>query len=231
MEHHSSGISSYIKDIVYGANDGIITTFAVVTGAVGAGLGIKVVIILGIANLFADGFSMGASNFLGERSENSLYKEEEKREWREVKDLPHRERQEVIDVFLKHKFSPEQAKIMTDIIENNHEFWVDFMMKYELEMNAPTHGNEWRGSLATFVAFVIAGTLPLLSFLFADPANMFRYSIVATAVALFVVGSLRTLITRRNWLISGLEMLSVGGIAAAVSYGVGYYVSLIAENF
>ncbi len=230
MEHHSNGLSSYIKDIVYGANDGIITTFAVVTGAVGAGFGIKVVIILGIANLFADGFSMGASNFLGERSENSLYKEEEKREWREVRELPHVERKEVIDVLLKHNFSEEQAKMMTDIIASNDAFWVDFMMKYELEMNPPSHGDEWRGALATFIAFLIAGTLPLLSFMFAQPENMFRYSVIATAIALFVVGALRFLITRRNWLISGFEMLAVGGIAAAVSYGVGYFVSMIADK-
>ena len=83
-EYHTGGISSYIKDLVYGANDGIITTFAVVTGATGAGFDPKVVIILGVANLLADGFSMGASNFLGERSENNLYHKEERREYKEI---------------------------------------------------------------------------------------------------------------------------------------------------
>ncbi len=65
-------IGRYIKDIIYGANDGIVTTFAVVAGSVGAGLSVKVILILGFSNLLADGFSMGAGNYLGSRSEKEV---------------------------------------------------------------------------------------------------------------------------------------------------------------
>ena len=90
----------------------------------------------------------------------------------------------------------------------------------------PSSGHEWKGGVITFVAFVIAGLLPLIPFFIADPQNMLQYSIVATAIAFFVVGMSRVIITHRNWFISGLEMLVVGGIAAAVSYAVGLLVSL-----
>ena len=95
MEKHLTGLGSHIKDIVYGANDGIITTFAIVAGSFGADLTPTVILVLGFANLLADGFSMAASNFLGSKSENSLYKEEEKREYDEVKNLPEKEKEEV----------------------------------------------------------------------------------------------------------------------------------------
>ncbi len=225
-EYHLGGISSYVKDLVYGANDGIITTFAVVTGATGAGFDPKVVIILGVANLLADGFSMGASNFLGERSENNLYHEEERREYREIKETPDIETEEVRVALQKFNLPSEKIDTMVDVITSDEKLWVDFMMKYELEMGHPSCGDEWKGALITFVAFIVAGTLPLLSFFFASPDNMFNISILATALALFVVGSLRYFITKKNWLISGLEMLFVGGIAAGVSYGVGHIVSL-----
>jgi len=227
-EHHRSGISSYIKDLVYGANDGIITTFAVVAGSVGANLDPKVVIILGLANLFADGFSMGASNFLGQKSQNDLYDEEERREEKEVKEIPHVEKKEVKSIFLKKGYDENDAEILTETISKNKDFWVDFMMKYELGLMDGTHGVEWKGASMTIIAFIIAGSLPLLSFFFLDkPESMFLYSAIATGIALFVVGSMRYFITKRNWLISGLEMLAVGGIAALVSYGVGYAVSFI----
>src|SRR3989344_3522040 len=229
MEKHITGLGTYIKDIVYGANDGIITTFAIVAGAIGADLPSSVIIILGFANLLADGFSMAASNFLGSRSENELYKQEEKREWNEVENLPEKEHQEVMEIFEKHGFDEETSGQLTALIKSNKKFWVDFMMKYELGFADPEHGSEWKGASLTFLAFVVAGALPLLPFTFLSITreSVFLYSILATSFALFTVGSLRSVITKIHWLWSGAEMLLVGGIAAAVSYYVGYFISAI----
>jgi len=134
-EQHLTGLSIYIKDIVYGANDGIITTFAVVAGVAGAGLANSVIIVLGVASLLADGFSMAASNYLGTRSENSLYRKEEKREMDEVENVPEKEKEEIREIFSREGFDKNQANQLTDIVSNNKKFWVDFMMKYELEMH------------------------------------------------------------------------------------------------
>jgi vacuolar iron transporter family protein len=228
IEQHTSGIGGYIKDIVYGANDGIITTFAIVTGAVGAGFSTTVIIVLGVANLLADGFSIAASNFLGTRSENDLFNKEKDRELYEVENMPEKERGEIMEVFQHHNFNPEDSKKLVELVSGNKDFWIDFMMRYELGMNIPDEGSEWKASLLTFLSFVIAGSLPLLPFFFPGSSEAtFLYSVIATGLALFAVGAARNLITSVSWIRSGLEMLFVGGVAAAVSYGVGYLISAV----
>lgn len=221
-------MGGYIKDIIYGANDGIITTFAIVSAAVGGGFSTTVILVLGVANLLADGFSMAASNFLGTRSENALFRKEEQKEIREVREMPDKERQEIREVFLNKNFNAESAEKLVGLISENKAFWVDFMMRYELGMNVPEEGSEWKASALTFVSFVAAGALPLVPFVILGAgANSFLYSIIATASALFIVGASRYFLTKVHWLISGLEMLFVGGIAAAVSYYVGYFISAL----
>jgi VIT1/CCC1 family predicted Fe2+/Mn2+ transporter len=229
MEQHTRGLSAYIKDMVYGANDGIITTFAIVAASIGGGFSSTVILVLGIANLLADGFSMAASNFLGSRSENDLFRKEKKRELEEVEQVPEKEKQEIREVFQHHDFNQDDAEKLVDLVSRNKEFWVDFMMRYELGMHVPEEGSEWKSATLTFVAFVIAGSLPLLPFILFPVGNTaaFSYSVFATALSLFVVGAARYLVTHVNWIVSGLEMLLVGGIAATVSYAVGYFISAV----
>lgn len=162
-----------LKASVYGANDGIITTFAVVAGVAGAGLAPKIVLILGIGNLIADGFSMGVGDYVGERSEALAAQHAGRRR-------------------------------------------VDRRL--------------WLTGLVTFISFVIAGTLPLLPYLvtlWSEPwpaAQQFQVSVAATMSALFLVGSLRTTVTGGRWWRNGLEVLSIGAIAAAVAFGLGAWV-------
>ena len=158
----------HIGDLVFGANDGIITTFAVVSGVQGASLSPRVAIILGIANLVADGIAMGAGNYLGMRS------------------------------------------------EQDYQISMNGVVR-EGRLHAVGHG------AAIFAAFVLAGSVPLLPFLFLSADHTFLTSCIATGVALFVVGSLRTLVTRARWFVSGLEMLLVGSVAAVAAYVVGHF--------
>lgn len=159
----------YIGDIVYGANDGIITTFAVIAGAAGAGFSSSIIIVLGIANLIADGFSMGASKYLSLSSEQS------------------------VDKAGSEKRSP------------------------------------FEDGAATFVAFVLAGSLPLIPFLVLPKASehSFTISAIATAFAFFIVGAARTFVIRKNFFVAGLEMLIVGGAAAVIAYGLGAWVETL----
>ena len=228
IEKHESGLGAYIKDIIYAANDGIITTFAVVAGVAGASLSITTILILGFANLLADGFSMAVSNYMGSRSESARAKKEKKREEREILEKPEEERHEVMDVLCARGYSMEDAEAMTAYIMKNDKFWVDFMMRYELGIDSGGTSDK-RAALYTFVAFVTAGSLPLLPFilLYGTMDNLFFISALATAIAFFVVGALRVRVTKKNWFISGLEMLVVGGTAAAIAYGIGYGISAI----
>lgn len=164
----------YIKDMVYGANDGIITTFAVVAGVTGGGLPVEVVLTIGLASLFADGFSMAASDYLGSRSEEAAQKS-------------------------------EGITILSD-------------------------RSAVKASIFTFVAFVSAGVIPLLPYLLASSEeHLFVYAGSATAAALAGVGALRGVVSRRRIVISTLEMLAIGGVAAVMAYLIGYQIHALTQ--
>jgi VIT1/CCC1 family predicted Fe2+/Mn2+ transporter len=162
-------VRHYLRDLVYGANDGIITTFAVVAGVAGGALSHTAVLIVGVANLAADGLSMGVGNFLAIRSHESA---------REAENLPEEE-----------------------------------------AMPA-------RHALATFLAFVGAGAIPLLPYVTSGGSDaMFAWSVILTLAALFGIGAARALVTTERWWMAGLEMLTLGAIVAASAFGAGALVA------
>jgi VIT1/CCC1 family predicted Fe2+/Mn2+ transporter len=163
----------YIRDLVYGANDGVITTFAVVAGVTGGTLEPVTVLVLGVANLLADGLSMGVGNYLGIRSDERV---------REAQELP------------------------------------------EQEAFPVRHG------LATFVAFVVAGAVPLLPYAFPGAAiNGFPWSAGLSLAVLFGVGAARARVGTGTWLANGLEMLGLGVIVGAAAYGAGALVATLVK--
>ena len=219
----------YIGDIVYGALDGIITTFAVVAGVQGAQLSNSVVLILGFANLLADGLSMGVGNYLSTKSELEYIKKERKREEWEIEHIPEGERREIKHIYQKKGFKGKQLDNIVKIITSNKKVWVDTMMLEELGL-IEENKTPFMSGLATFVAFVIAGLVPILTYVLAlfAPAlsnSLFLGSIILTIIALFALGAAKTYVTGIDWKESGLEMLIVGSIAAVVSYGIGYLLS------
>ena len=164
----------YVRELVYGANDGIITTFAVVAGVAGGGLSMRVVLIIGAANLFADGLSMAAGNYLSIRSHESVL---------ETQELPQEEAFPV------------------------------------------------RHASATFLAFVVAGSLPLMPYMIPALAfNRFALSIALTFLAMFLVGASRALIANVQWWKAGLEMLGLGAVVAALAYASGAVVAAVVER-
>src|SRR5262245_26359606 len=181
VERHSNHVSPsgwqavarhYVGDLVYGANDGLVTTFAAVAGVEGGSLSPVTVLIVGVANLAADGLSMGIGNYLSIRARESA---------RGADGLP------------------------------------------EEEAEPARHG------VATFLAFVIAGAVPLLPYVVASSADGRRVSsLAATCAALFAVGAARGLVTARRWWETGFEVLSLGALAGAVAFAVGAGISHLA---
>lgn len=215
---------SFLKDAVFGANDGIISTFAVVAAVAGAALSPITVVIVGFANLFADAFSMATSNYLGTKSDLALYRREREIEKREVEEIPKEEESEIRKILIEKGYWGDDLEQMVRLMMKNKKFWVDFMMSEELGFSPVRGIKPLRSGLVTFFSFVIAGFLPISPYLFADGTGQgtFLWSLAATAFALFVVGSLRSFFTGKYWFLSGLEMLFFGGIAATIAYGVGY---------
>ncbi|GAB2778993.1 VIT1/CCC1 transporter family protein [Salinimicrobium soli] len=215
----------YIAEFVYGGIDGAITTFAVVAGAEGASLGITVVIILGLANLIADGFSMSVGNFFSTKAERDNFEKHRQVEYWEIENLRDREVQEIREIYEAKGFKGELLEKVVDVITADKDVWVDTMMKEELEM-VKSDKAPYKTAGVTFMSFVIVGSVPLLSYFFADSgpgiqAQLFLYSCILTAVALAIVGSLKSIVNEKNILIGIGETLLLGGLAAILAYYVG----------
>ena len=224
-EKHAGTGSAYLGEMVYGGLDGIITTFAVVSSAAGAELTAGVALILGLANLFADGFSMATGSYLSTKSEQELYKKEYEREAWEVDHFPEGERLELVEIYIEKGYTPEEAEQLVSIHTKSKERWVDAMMIDELEM-FKDETPPMRNALATFAAFLVAGALPLIVYLVGlvvpiEPDTAFLLSLALSGLGLFGLGASKVFFTRQNPWRSGLEMLIVGGAAAGVAYVVG----------
>lgn len=219
LHRHSTG--KYIGDLIYGANDGVITTFAVVAGAAGAALSPSVVIILGLANLVADGLSMGASNYLGGKSEKDYAAAQRKKEDWEIDHLRELEVDEIREIFEKKGFSGHDLDKAVAIITGNRRVWLDTMMRDELDIIEDPGNDPKKHGLATFAAFVFSGFFPLMPYLISGSGNAFGISIAVGALTLFTVGALRSLVTTVSWIRGGLEMLTIGAFAASAAYIIG----------
>lgn len=228
--YHQRTGGTYISDMVFGANDGIVTTFAVVAGSTGAGLSSAVIIILGFANLLADGLSMGMGNFLGHKSEIEYQKGQFKKELEEIKYVPEIEEYETKSILKNHGYEGKVLEDVYKVITKDNESWAKWMVRDELGILETQSDSPARHGLATFIAFIIAGLIPLLPYLFNLP-QLFLSSIIATAITLFITGSLRSKVYPKPWYKTGLEMLFVGSIASVSAYLIGVLLESFAKNF
>jgi VIT1/CCC1 family predicted Fe2+/Mn2+ transporter len=210
---------SYLRDWVYGGIDGAVTTFAIVSGVAGAALPVRIVLILGFANLLADGFSMAAANFLGTRSEREEFARLEAVEQRHIDEVPEGEREEIRQIFRRKGLEGETLERVVEAITSDRTRWVRTMLREEYGMPEQVR-SPIRAAASTFGAFLLCGVVPLLPYLL-GLSNAFGPAAMATALVFFAIGSLKSRWSPRHWGSSGLETLGVGAAAAAVAYVVG----------
>lgn len=219
---HGSKIGEFIHDIVYGGNDGIVTTFAVVAGTTGADLPRYVIIILGLANLLADGSSMATGAYLSLKAERDQYLRLRREENQEIENDPEVEREEVREHFAAKGVQGKSLSSLVDIVTGNRELWLDVMMHTEHGVTADTGSRPILHGFMTFVAFQIFGAIPLIPYIFpVEPDWRFRIAIGSTAIALLLLGLTRSIVTREKLIRGPLEILSIGALGAVVAYGVG----------
>ncbi len=216
---------SYLRDFIYGAIDGAVTTFAVVAGVEGADLSAAVVVILGIANLGADGFSMAVSNFLGSRAGAQQRERARREEQRQIELGPEGEREEIRQLFAAKGFAGDELELVVEVITSDRDVWLATMMREELGYGSDA-ADPLRAAAVTFGAFVAIGFLPLAPFVLdlvlpGEVAAPFAWSALLTGVAFLVVGGLKARFVARSFWRSGLETLAVGGLAALLAYALG----------
>ncbi len=214
---------SYLRDFVLGAMDGTVTTFAVVAGVAGAGLPSSVAIVLGMANLLADGFSMAAGNYLSTKTDRELVDRARRIEEMHVEQVPEGEREEVRQIFAAKGFEGNILDEIVNVITTDRRRWVDTMLTEEhgLRLESPS---ALRAAASTLGAFVLVGLIPLLPFLLGmsgNPQAVFATSAAATGVAFIGVGIARGLVLDQSLVRGGLETLAIGSVTAALSYAVG----------
>lgn len=217
-------IQEYLGEFVYGGIDGSVTTFAVVAGAVGAGLDSSVIIILGFANLIADGFSMSVGAYLSSKSERDNYYKHQKVEYWEVEHMPEIEKEEIREIFAAKGFRDNLLDRVVEVITADKDRWVDVMMKEELGMSAPTRSPLTIG-MVTFVSFLIIGLIPLSvyvwDYLGNFPGDLFVWASLLTTTAFAGIGILKSYVTETSKWKGLLETVALGVLAASLSYVVG----------
>ncbi|MFH1409366.1 MAG: VIT1/CCC1 transporter family protein [Nanoarchaeota archaeon] len=224
-EEHGDEKSQYLGEFVYGAIDGAVTTFAVVAGATGAALSSGVVIILGFANLIADGFSMAVGNFISERTQRDFIRKERTREEWEVDHVPEGEREEIREIFRKKGFKGKELERVVEVITSDKKVWVDTMMVDELGL-LESQKSPWKSAGATYFGFILIGLIPLLSYVvsaFFPLPNPFFIAIILTGIALFAVGAVKRFVTKTSLWKSAFETVFIGGAAAVIAYYVGFF--------
>ena len=224
-ELHQTGHGQYIKSFVYGGLDGTITTFAVVAGVAGANLSASVVLILGVANLIADGISMAFGDYLSTKAENEYMAMERTRETWETHNYPDGEKREMVEIYIGKGIPEPDAKALVDILSKHKKAWIDIMMVEELGL-VENRESPIKNALVTFSSFIFFGSIPILIYVVARfipffAANTFITACVITGLALFILGTLKIYFTRQPWYRAGLEMLLLGGFATTAAYIVG----------
>ena len=229
-EHKQTVGSDYLKEIVYGGTDGIVTTFAVVAGFSGAylgtestvQLGVVTVLLFGLANLFADGVSMGLGNYISLRANNHKILSLREKERYEIRENPDYEKQETLYLLEKRGLSKDDAEAMTQIFMRYPDYWLDFMMHDELGEQTNIDTNPLLNGVMTFASFCVFGFIPMIPYLIVHvPREAFYLSCGFSAGALVVLGVFSGYISKRWYLWTVIETLLVGVVAASVAYGVG----------
>ncbi|AIG29653.1 VIT1/CCC1 transporter family protein [Flavobacterium psychrophilum] len=211
--------SDFITDAVIGMSDGLTVPFALAAGLSGAVSSNSIILTAGIAEIVAGCIAMGLGGYLAGKTEQEHYQSELIREYEEVETVPEKEMQEVMDIFADYGISKEGQNILATELAKDKTKWVNFMMKFELGLEAP-HPQRARNSALTIgIAYFIGGLLPLSAyFLTNSPSNGLKLSLLITTICLFVFGFFKAKVTGQNPVKGAFKVTLIGLIAAAAAY-------------
>jgi len=238
-EHHPDAIKerlsrlkkpNLISDAVLGGIDGCVTTFAVVSGALGAGFSSTVALILGFANLIADGFSMAVSNYESIKAQQDFTESVRLDEQEHIDKIPVGEKEEIRQIFHKKGFTGDVLDKIVETIISDKKLWIDTMLTEEhgLQKN---NLNPLKSGITTFTAFIFVGTIPLLPFLapYLEMKSQFIISASLAGLMFFLIGAMKNYLFSKPVLSSGLKTLATGGIAASLAFITGYILRVVFE--
>ncbi len=217
---NSKASGNHLRDAIYGGIDGSVTTFALVSGVAGAGLPTTVIIALGMANVLSDGFSMAAANYSGTKSDQENLERLRTIEMQQIEDHRAGELLELREILRNKGLDGDVLEDATLAISKNRQAWVDLMLVDEYGLS-PVDPAPMKAALVTFAAFLVAGVVPLIPFIF-SLSGSFAISVVVALMTFFTIGALKSRWSDAAWWRSGFETLLIGGLAAAIAFAVGF---------
>lgn len=217
---------NYLRDWIYGGIDGAVTTLAVVAGVVGAELSVGIVLVLGLANILADGFSMAASNYSGTKAEHDDFERIKAIELRHIRQHPDGEHEEVRQIYERKGLNGKELERMVQLVTSREDLWLEVMLSEEYGLTE-IQRSPAMAAAATFAAFLFCGFVPLSPFLFGLPAEG-PVAIAMTGVVFLGIGAMKSRWSTQSWWASALETFSIGMAAAGIAYAVGVLLRSVA---
>jgi VIT1/CCC1 family predicted Fe2+/Mn2+ transporter len=217
---HRAGSGATLRNFVFGTSDGLVTVLAFVAGVSASLAERKLVLLAGISEMFAGAFSMGLGAFLGTRAEHDLYLRERAREEREVKEVPHLERDELRDIYRKKGFEGDALERVVDTLTENQERWVNVMMSEELGLS-PVVTSPAKAGVTVGFSYVAAAAVPLISYVFLRAEAALLLSVALTSLALIGVGVAKASFTQRPLVRGAIETLLMGLCGTGICYAIG----------
>lgn len=218
VERHFTG-SARVRDVVIGMSDGLTVPFALAAGLSGAVSASRLVVTAGAAEIAAGAIAMGLGGYLAARGDAEHYASERAREVREIRDLPEVEQREIEEVFERYGVSADDVAPLVAALRKRPDAWADFMMRFELGLEAPEPRRALESALTIGLAYVAGGTFPLVPYLFvADATRALPISAATTLVALAVFGFVKGRFSGASPARSALQTMLIGGLAAAAAF-------------
>ncbi|MBI2876785.1 MAG: VIT1/CCC1 transporter family protein [Candidatus Tectomicrobia bacterium] len=217
-----------IREVIFGANDGLITTVGFVSGLSGSQLVVangSILLIAGLAEVIAGAISMAIGAYLSTKSQREFFEKEIATEMREIEENPQRERQEIREIYAARGFSPEEIEILVRRITVDKRQTLRFMVREELGLIPEAFDSPAKNGLLMGLSFVLGAFPPLLPYLFMPALRALPISLALAVLALFGFGVGKTYFTKKHWMTSGLEVVGLGGLAAGIGYLGGWAVS------
>ncbi|MEO8028847.1 MAG: VIT1/CCC1 transporter family protein [Bryobacteraceae bacterium] len=225
VEKHFTG-SAVVRDIVIGMSDGLTVPFALAAGLSGAVTSSQIVVVAGLAEIAAGAIAMGLGGYLAARSDAEHYEIERKREEQEVIEKPHAEVAEVKDILATYGLTGEQIDSIIVRFQENPKSWVDWMMRFELNLEEPDPGRAIRSALTIAFSYIGGGMVPLAPYFFLETPQLgLPYSVAATVLALLAFGYIKGRFTGTNAVKSAMRMALIGGLAAGAAYSIAKAIS------
>ena len=226
-EKHKTNTGGIIREVVFGANDGMVSTLALVAGLTGAALNNWIIVLAGLTEVFTGAISMAVGTYISTKSQREYYNKELNKEKYEIKNLPKKEIEEVREIYRKKGFKGKDLDLIVKTITANKKRWLDEMMVNELGLVKSSYEKPINAGLWIGISFIIAGMIPVIPYLLKIEQNTaLIYAGIFTIIALFIVGAVKGNLSARVWWKAGMEMVIIGGITATIGYLIGNMFSI-----